>query len=142
MSSGKDKILSRTFDVYNNIRRILMRTLIDLTINEAVLEKTVQRAKEQNIIVPTIAQMKNPDLIPQEIKDKLKTVNTQDLDPINLFRISWYNEPKEVAYTMPTSFLTMLKSHLKFLALKQRFLQCQVSFSLSELTKLDLLMHV
>ncbi len=72
-----------------------MRTLIDLTINEAVLEKTVQRAKEQNIIVPTIAQMKNPDLIPQEIKDKLKSVNTQDLDPINLFRISWYNEPKE-----------------------------------------------
>lgn len=71
-----------------------MRTLIDLTINEAQLEKTVQRAKEQNIIVPTIAQMKNPDLIPQEIKDRLKEVELEALDPVNLFRISWYNEPK------------------------------------------------
>ena len=71
-----------------------MRTLIDLTINEAQLEKTVQRAKEQNIIVPTIAQMKNPDLIPQDIKDRLKEVELEALDPVNLFRISWYNEPK------------------------------------------------
>lgn len=72
-----------------------MRTLIDLTINEAQLEKTVQRAKEKNIIVPTIAQMKNPDLIPQEIKDRLKTVELEALDPVNLFRISWYNQPVE-----------------------------------------------
>ena len=73
-----------------------MRTLIDLTINEAQLEKTVQRAKEQNIIVPTIAQMKNPDLIPASIKEALKEVDLQDYEnPLNLFRISWYNEPKE-----------------------------------------------
>ena len=71
-----------------------MRTLIDLTINEAQLEKTVQRAKENNIIIPTMAQMKNPDLIPQEIKDRLKEVELEALDPVNLFRISWYNEPK------------------------------------------------
>ena len=73
-----------------------MRTLIDLTINEAQLEKTVQRAKEQNIIVPTIAQMKNPDLIPASIKEALKDVELQDYEnPLNLFRMSWYNEPKE-----------------------------------------------
>ncbi len=71
-----------------------MRTLIDLTINEAQLEKTVQRAKEQNIIVPTIAQMKNPDLIPASIKEQLKEVELEALNPLNLFRISWYNEPK------------------------------------------------
>ena len=71
-----------------------MRTLIDLTINEDQLAKTVQRAKERNIIVPTMAQMKNPDLIPQEIKDRLKDVELEALDPVNLFRISWYNEPK------------------------------------------------
>ncbi|MDD2371357.1 MAG: pyridoxal-5-phosphate-dependent protein subunit beta [Firmicutes bacterium] len=72
-----------------------MRTLIDLTINEAQLEKTVQRAKEQNIIIPTMAQMKNPDLIPEHIKEQLKDVGLQDLNPLNLFRISWYNQPKE-----------------------------------------------
>lgn len=70
-----------------------MRQLIDLTINEKQLEKTVERAKERNIIIPTLAQMKNPDLIPDSIKEQLKSVNTEDLNPLNLFRISWKNEP-------------------------------------------------
>ncbi len=72
-----------------------MRTLIDLTVNEEQLKKTVQAAKEQNIIVPTMAQMKDPSLIPDSIKEKLKTTAMDDLDPVNLFRISYYNEPVE-----------------------------------------------
>ena len=72
-----------------------MRTLIDLTVNEEQLKKTVQAAKEQNIIVPTMAQMKDPSLIPDSIKEKLKSTAMDDLDPVNLFRISYYNEPVE-----------------------------------------------
>ena len=41
---------------------------IDLTINKAGLEHNIQKAKENNIIIPTIAQMQNPDLIPEKIK--------------------------------------------------------------------------
>ena len=44
---------------------------IDLTINKAGLEHNIQKAKENNIIIPTIAQMQNPDLIPEKIKAKL-----------------------------------------------------------------------
>lgn len=69
--------------------------LIDLTINEQKLANAVKRAKEQGIIIPTYAQMKNPDLIPAEIKEQLKSVDPMDLNPINLFRINWYNQPKE-----------------------------------------------
>ena len=39
--------------------------------------------------------MKNPDLIPQEIKDKLKDVGLWDVNPLNLYRINWHNEPVE-----------------------------------------------
>ena len=46
--------------------------MIDLTRNEQALEKNIAKAKEQNIIIPTIAQMKNPELIPDGIKEKLK----------------------------------------------------------------------
>ena len=42
--------------------------MIDLTINKAGLEHNIQKAKENNIIIPTIAQMQNPDLIPEKIK--------------------------------------------------------------------------
>jgi cysteine synthase len=39
--------------------------------------------------------MRNPESIPVIVKDKLKTVGLWDLDPINLFRITWKNEPIE-----------------------------------------------
>ena len=71
-----------------------MNDLIDLTIHdEAKLERAIQRAREQNIIIPTFKQMINPDLIPDAIKEKLAEVGLWDLNPVNLFRINWHNEP-------------------------------------------------
>lgn len=68
---------------------------IDLTIYEDRLENTVKRARERNIIIPTFAQMKNPNLIPDEIKEELKPIGLWELNPRNLFRITWKNEPVE-----------------------------------------------
>ena len=48
-----------------------MNKTIDLTINKEGLAHNIQKAKENNIIIPTIAQMQNPDLIPEKIKEKL-----------------------------------------------------------------------
>ncbi|WP_346876948.1 MULTISPECIES: pyridoxal-phosphate dependent enzyme [unclassified Clostridium] len=70
-----------------------MHKLIDLEVNEDQILKTAESAKERNIIIPTIAQMKDPNKIPQEIKNKLAETGLWDIDPINLFRISWYNQP-------------------------------------------------
>jgi len=70
-----------------------MKNLIDLTINEEQLKKTVESAKERNVVIPTFAQMKDPSKIPAEIKEKLKTTGLWDIDPVNLFRISWKNQP-------------------------------------------------
>jgi cysteine synthase len=67
---------------------------IDLTMNEPALERAVKRARERNIIIPTFKQMQNPALIPPEIKAGLKKVGLWDLNPLNLFRINWHNEPK------------------------------------------------
>jgi cysteine synthase len=67
--------------------------VIDLTIHEGPLGRTVQRARERNIIIPTFAQQRDPGLVPESIKAKLGSVGLWDLDPINLFRITWKNEP-------------------------------------------------
>jgi len=69
--------------------------LIDLTVNEEILKKAVERAKEKGIILPTFEQMKDPAKIPQAIKEKLKGVGLWDVNSLNLFRITWKNEPKE-----------------------------------------------
>lgn len=68
---------------------------IDLTIYPDRLENTIKRAKERNIIIPTFAQMKNPDLIPEKIKKELSGIGLWDVNPRNLFRITWKNEPRE-----------------------------------------------
>ncbi|MCC8138821.1 MAG: pyridoxal-5-phosphate-dependent protein subunit beta [Lachnospiraceae bacterium] len=39
--------------------------------------------------------MQHPEEIPGKIKDKLKDVGLWDVNPLNLFRITWKNEPKE-----------------------------------------------
>lgn len=67
--------------------------MIDLTINNEALERAVKRARERNIIIPTIKQQRDPTSIPATIAAKLKNVGLWDMDPINLFRITWHNEP-------------------------------------------------
>ena len=69
--------------------------MIDLRINKEGLKHNIEKAKENHIIIPTIAQMQNPDLIPEKIKEKLTHTGLWDVDPVNLFRISWRNEAKE-----------------------------------------------
>ncbi|MEG1592856.1 MAG: pyridoxal-5-phosphate-dependent protein subunit beta, partial [Oscillibacter sp.] len=70
--------------------------MIDLSINKAGLEHNLQKAKENHIVIPTIAQMEHPETIPEKIQDKLKTVGMWDVNPLNLFRITWKNEAKEM----------------------------------------------
>lgn len=68
--------------------------MIDITTrDEAALENAINRARERNIIIPTFKQMQNPALVPAAIKEKLASVGLWDIDPANLFRITWHNEP-------------------------------------------------
>ena len=69
--------------------------MIDLHKNEQALEHNIRRAKEHNIIIPTFEQMKDPNKIPEKIREKLKNVGLWDINPLNLFRVTWKNEPKE-----------------------------------------------
>jgi cysteine synthase A len=69
-------------------------TKIDLTIHKDRRQRAIQRARERNIIIPTFAQMKDPIHIPIKIKESLRYVGLWDVDPRNLFRITWKNEPK------------------------------------------------
>jgi cysteine synthase len=66
---------------------------IDLHVEPERRERAMQRVRERNIIIPTFAQMKNPSLIPAKIKESLSKIGLWDLNPTNLFRITWKNEP-------------------------------------------------
>ena len=63
------------------------------SINQDVLQKSIERARERGVILPTFEQQRDPSKIPEKIKDKLKEVGLWDINPLNLFRITWKNEP-------------------------------------------------
>ena len=69
--------------------------IIDLTIIKERRDRVIERARERNIIIPTFAQMKNPDMIPNQIKSELAQIGLWEVNPRNLFRITWKNEPIE-----------------------------------------------
>ncbi|HNW36690.1 MAG TPA: pyridoxal-5-phosphate-dependent protein subunit beta, partial [Candidatus Ozemobacteraceae bacterium] len=70
----------------------------ELKMRKDVLANTVKRCQEKKILIPTYAQMKNPKLIPEKVQKKLKGVGLWDVNPINLFRISWHNDVNSGTY--------------------------------------------
>jgi cysteine synthase len=67
---------------------------IDLTVNKEGRKRAIQRVREMNIIIPTYSQMKNHTFVPAKIRQELSTIGLWDVNPRNLFRITWHNEPK------------------------------------------------
>ncbi len=74
-------------------RRRKDQTLNTTTLNEAVLERTARRCAELGITIPTFAEQRDPAGLPAEIRARLGQVGLWDVDPINLYRITWKNEP-------------------------------------------------
>lgn len=72
-----------------------MIPIIDSVIHPEAVENSIKRFKKQGIILPTFEEMRNPELIPEKIKKNLKNIGLWDLNPLNLFRITWKNEPIE-----------------------------------------------
>ena len=93
--------------------------MIDLTIHQESLDRAIERARENGIIIPTFAQMRNPNLVPPQIVERLKKIGLWDVDPANLFRITWHNEHKmqggtygDVSFIELPSSLTGVKARI------------------------------
>jgi cysteine synthase len=69
--------------------------VIDLAIEEGVRDRAAKRARERGIRLPTFAEMRDPSLLPDSERERLARVGLWDVDPANLLRITWRNEPAE-----------------------------------------------
>jgi cysteine synthase len=69
--------------------------MIDLTKDEAQIEKNAKLCARQGILLPTYENMANPETVPPEILDELRSVGRDDVHSRNLFRVTWENEPVE-----------------------------------------------
>jgi cysteine synthase len=68
------------------------------SINEKVRKSSAKRCKDKGITIPTFKQLRNPELIPDDVKEKLKSIGLWDVNPLNLYRITWKNDVKTGQY--------------------------------------------
>jgi cysteine synthase len=70
--------------------------MIALDINRDARARNITRCRERGITLPTFAQMKEPERAPPRIREGLRSVGLWDVNPLNLFRITWRNQPVEM----------------------------------------------
>lgn len=67
--------------------------MIDLSVHEKGRQRAVEQARKRGIVVPTLAEMRDPASVKPETRGELRNVGLWDVHPRNLFRITWKNEP-------------------------------------------------
>lgn len=80
-------------------------------INANVLKRTTERFREAGVVLPTIAQLKDPTTIPSSVRDKLRAVDPDSPHPLNLFRVHWFNDASRKDLTDVPEFVE-LPEHL------------------------------
>ena len=67
--------------------------------NQSIVSKTSEYFKKKGIILPKISELCDPSTINKNIISKLKTVNKDAMDPLNLFRVHWFNNRDSVSFS-------------------------------------------
>ena len=63
-----------------------------------VVQRNARHCAERGILLPTFAQLRQPELIPAKVKSELKNIGLWEVHPLNLFRISWKNDHQTGQY--------------------------------------------
>lgn len=63
-----------------------------------IIRKTAARCKRLGITIPTFAQLRHPETLPPQITERLKGVGLWEINPLNLFRITWKNDIRTGLY--------------------------------------------
>ncbi|MGO9660530.1 MAG: pyridoxal-phosphate dependent enzyme [Acidimicrobiales bacterium] len=65
--------------------------LEDHIVDRGVYDRTVQRFREAQVMLPTFAELAEPHRIPAAVRRALVAVKPDEAHPLNLFRVHWYN---------------------------------------------------
>ncbi|MFQ5664138.1 MAG: pyridoxal-5-phosphate-dependent protein subunit beta, partial [Terriglobia bacterium] len=61
---------------------------------EEIRRRAVERCRERRILLPTFAELRDPQSIDPAVRAALRATDLQVVDPLNLFRITWKNDPR------------------------------------------------
>jgi cysteine synthase A len=81
-----------------------MKSAIIRSLNQDVIKKTASRCRERGITIPTFAQLRDPARIPASVTSRLRSVGLWEVNPVNLFRITWKNDVSSGLYGNVNAF--------------------------------------
>jgi cysteine synthase len=61
-------------------------------VDNAVYSRTVQSFRDAGVVLPTFAQLTDPEVIPAATRGALETIGADEPHPLNLFRVHWHND--------------------------------------------------
>ncbi len=79
--------------------------------SQAIIKKTSDYFKSKGVVLPSISELQDPQIINDDIKNSLKKINNNDINPLNLFRVHWFNKRDQSGFgnepeyiVLPTEF--------------------------------------
>ncbi|MBI28344.1 MAG: pyridoxal-5'-phosphate-dependent protein subunit beta [Pelagibacteraceae bacterium] len=75
--------------------------------NQSVIDQTIKYFKNKGIILPKISELRNPHSINKDIQNKLELININDTNPLNLFRVHWYNNLNQTQFAKIPEFIVL-----------------------------------
>jgi len=68
---------------------------------------SVRRYREAGIVLPTFSELEDPSRIPGKIRSRLRAVDPDAADPLNLFRVHWHNDEARTGFTETPGFVVL-----------------------------------
>jgi cysteine synthase A len=71
---------------------------VSQTLDAAARQRAIERCRERQILIPTFAEMRDPSRLSPSLVAGLPDIDMQAVHPLNLFRITWHNDPDTGAF--------------------------------------------
>ena len=78
-----------------------------MNVNKSVISKTSQYFKNKGIILPKISELIEPNTISEDVKNKLKTIDKNEINSLNLFRVHWYNNLDHTGFSESPEYIIL-----------------------------------
>ena len=78
-----------------------------MNINESVITKTSEYFKKKGIVLPKISELTDPNTISDDIQNKLKSIDKNDINPLNLFRVHLHNNLDHTAFSKSPEYIVL-----------------------------------
>ena len=78
-----------------------------MNIDESVVTKNFEYFKKKGITLPKISELTEPLTIGEDIQNKLKTIDKNEINPLNLFRVHWYNNKSYKEFSKTPEYIVL-----------------------------------